>query len=138
VDYQRLRTELTTDPLGRGYAGMPDQQAADDLNSLATGRTRARTAVPTQEVFNAIDNAAWPGTAILQHKLQCVLGMPVVDASNANTRGILGAVFPNSGATAATNQRLQALATEAVSRAAELGLEAPSALDVQRARSGVW
>lgn len=29
-----LKSEITADPLGRGYAGMTDQQVADDLNSV--------------------------------------------------------------------------------------------------------
>ncbi len=32
--YQDLNTELTTDPLSRGYSGMTDAQAADDLNTV--------------------------------------------------------------------------------------------------------
>lgn len=142
MDYALLRTELLTNPAGLagGYTGLTDQAAADKLNALDTGRTRARTAVPVQEIFNAIDNAAWPSTAALQNKLSGVLSMPVVDASNTNTRGILGSIFPNSGATANTNGRLLALSTEAVSRAAELGLSLVTAGDVERARSktGGW
>ena len=34
VNIADLAVELSTDPLGRGYSGMTDQQAADDLNTL--------------------------------------------------------------------------------------------------------
>ena len=34
ADLQILRTELLIDPLGRGYSGMTDQQAADNLNMV--------------------------------------------------------------------------------------------------------
>lgn len=34
ADLAALKTELTTDPLGRGYAGMTDVQAADSLNAV--------------------------------------------------------------------------------------------------------
>lgn len=54
MDYQVLHTELTTDPFTLGYAGETDQQAADTLNSLTTGRTRNRTSVPPNEVLGAI------------------------------------------------------------------------------------
>jgi len=138
MDYAKLRAELLTDPVALGYAGQTDQQAADLLNSLTTGRTQPRTQVPVAELFNAIDNGGWPTTALTQDKLAAVLNMQVIDASNANTRGIIGSIFPNSGATAATNARLQALATRTVSRATELGLEVVAPLDVNRARSGVW
>ena len=140
MDYAKLRTELTTDPVALGYAGLTDQAAADKLNALDTGRTRNRTAVPVQEVFNAIDDGAWPSTTILQDKLRGILGMPVVDASNTNTRGIFGAIFPNSAPTANTRTRLLALATETVSRATELGLGTVTAGDVNlaRAKTGGW
>lgn len=138
MDYAALRAELTTDPVALGYAALTDTQAAAKLNAVDTGRTQNRTAVPVQEVFNAVNDAAWPSTAILQDKWRGVLSMPAVDASNTNTRGILGAVFPNSGATAATNGRLLALSTQTVSRATELGLGPVLASDVTKARAGVW
>lgn len=138
MNYPVLRAELLTDPVALGYAALSDQAAADKLNATNTGRTRPQTDVPVQEVFNAIDNAAWPSTAILQDKLRGVLSMPVVDASNTNTRGILGAIFPASGVTLATNGRLLALGTETVSRAVELALETVLLVDVARARAGVW
>jgi len=34
VDYAALRTEIDTDPLVRGYAGMTDQQIAESMNAL--------------------------------------------------------------------------------------------------------
>lgn len=142
MNYALLRTELLTNPAGLtgGYTGLTDQAAADLLNSLTTGRTRPRTAVPIQEVFNVVDNAAWPSTAALQDKWTGVLSMPVVDASNTNTRGILGAIFPAAGATLNTNTRLLALATETISRATELGFGVVAAGDVNlaRAKTGGW
>lgn len=138
MDYAVLRAELLTDPLPLGYGPLNDGAVAAKLNATDTGRTRARTRVEITEVFNAVDNGAWPSTAILQDKWRAILSMPFVDASNTNTRGILGAIFPNTGATAATNGRLLALATQTVSRATELGLESVAAADVAAARAGVW
>lgn len=139
MDYTALRSELLTDPVTLGYAGQNDTQAAATLNSLTTGRTRNRTAVPVQEVFNAIDDGAWPAVGSLSaDKLAAILSMPVVDASNTNTRGIFGAVFPNSGATAATRTRLLAIGTETVSRAVELGLGPVIVSDVTKARTNTW
>lgn len=138
MDYGTLAAELTNDPVGLGYAGLTNAQAAAKLNATNTGRTRNRARVEVTEVFNCIDDGAWPATAILQDKLRGVLSMPYVDASNTNTRGILGAIFPNSGATAATRTRLLALGTEAISRATELGLGYVSEGDVALARGGTW
>ena len=43
-----LNEELTNDPLGRGYAGMDDQQATDDLNTFY----RSTAAIDSGEVLN--------------------------------------------------------------------------------------
>lgn len=143
MDYQKLRTELTTDPVALGYSGLTDTPAAAKLNALDTGRTLNRTSVPTSEVRNAIEDGAWPdpgnaSTRVSESKLRALLQMASIDASNANIRAAFGTIFPNSGATAATRTALLALATRTVSRAEELGLEAVTPVDVTRARAGVW
>lgn len=139
MDYPVLAAELTNDPVSLGYAGLTHAQAAAKLNATNTGRTRNRTAVTSREVFNCIDSGAWPAAGSqAAHMLQVVLAMDYIDASNTNTRGILGTVFPNSGATAATRTRLLALATEPISRATELNLETVTEGDVARARAGTW
>lgn len=137
-DYARLRAELLADPAGLGYAGLSDQAASDRIGATDTGRTLARTAVPASEILGAIDNGAWPTTAILQDKLRGVLGIDPIDTSNDNIRGILGAIFPVGGQTGATRTRLLALSERTVSRAEELGLGAIEAEDVRIARSGIW
>lgn len=137
--YTALTAEIATDPLTvanaagwntgsgykRPYVQLSDQQIADKLNAIDTGRTVPRTEVPTSEVLGAIDNAAWPSTALSQDKLRTMTTVVLIDASNVNVRGIFGAIFPNSGATAATNQRLSALANRTASRAEELDLGGP-------------
>lgn len=139
MDYPVLKNELQLDPVSLGYSALTDTQAAAKLNAVDTGRTLNRTAVPAQEVFNAIDDGAWPTAGSLsESKLRTVLGMPAVDASNTNTRGIFGAVFPNTGATAATRTRLLAIGTQTVSRAQELGLGPVLVSDVTKARTNTW
>jgi hypothetical protein len=137
-DYRLLRDELINDPVGLGYSGLSNGAAAARLNATDTGRTLPRSRVEVTEIFNAIDDGAWPATAILQDKLRGILAMPFIDASNTNTRGIFGAIFPNSGATAATRGRLLALSTRTVSRAEELGLGLVNEGDVALARGGEW
>lgn len=142
MDYAKLRTEITTDPAALGYAalGTNDSAIAAKLNATDTGRTMPRTAVPIAEFFNQIDDGAWPSTAILQNKLSGLLTMQTIDASNTNVRGIIGTIFPNSGATAATRTRLLALQNQAVSRAIELGLGAVTEGDcnLARTKAGGW
>lgn len=138
MDYAALRNELLTDPLPLSYSGLTDAQAAAKLNATDTGRTQARTAVSASEILGAIDDGAWPSTTILQDKLRNILSIDPIDASNTNIRGVIGAVFPNSGGTAATRTRLLALSARTVSRAEELGLGVVATIDVARARAGAW
>lgn len=52
-----IKTELTGDPLARGYAGMSDQAATDDLNTEY--RELNKTDMTGTEVYNAIDPAEY-------------------------------------------------------------------------------
>lgn len=142
--YEALRAEVTADPVTLGYAGKTDQQIADLLNATNTGRTLARTHVDTWELIGAVQSgtpsAAWPAPASKQESmLLAIMGLSFVDVSNPNIRAIFGEIFPNSGNTATTRANLLALSTRAASRADELNLGgAVTALDVNRAKAGVW
>jgi hypothetical protein len=130
VDYRALKNEVDGDPASLGYAGKTNQQIVDLLNATNTGRTLPNTAVPVQDIFNAIDNADWPAVAsVSESKLQTLLQMPSIDASNANTRAIMSSIF---GAGTQTRTNLLALANRTVSRAQELGLEPVTLVDVRR------
>lgn len=135
MDFPKLRLELITDPVTLGYAGKADQQAADLLNSTTTGRTATRTSVTKREVFNAIVDADWPSTAVLQNKLIVLFSQDAVDPSNTNVRGVIASIF---GAGTTSRANLLALSTQTVSRAAELGLEVVQAGHVQGARANLW
>ena len=115
---QALIDELTGDPLGRGYAGMTDEQVVASLNTV--DRDRFRSNIPNREVFGAIDLTEYKAlTAAERQALDLVMAMDAVDATDANTRVLLGTIFPQGSTTRAN---LIALAEETVSRAAELGL----------------
>lgn len=139
MNYPVLRTELLGDPLGLGYVGESDAQAAATLNSLTTGRTEARTNVPGNDVLHAIvsaDLAALTTNQLLQLLiLLFTAGTDGLDASNANIRGDFTNIF--TGKTTTLNA-LGALASGTVSRAQELNLDPVSPTDVTVARSGTW
>lgn len=139
MDYPRLQAEINADPVTLGYSGKTDQQIADLLNSTTTSRTLPQTRVDTTQILGVIQVAAWPtvGSAS-ESQLLAILGMPFVDASNINIRGIFGSIFPNSGGTVTTRNNLLALATRTVSRADELSLGLVLAVDVTRAKAGAW
>ena len=61
MDIDKLRDELTTDPLARGYSGMSDKEAADDLNTEY--RTTPKATITGDEAFTATDaSSTWmPG-----------------------------------------------------------------------------
>ena len=53
MNYLVLTEEITLDPLSRGYAGMTDQEAADDLNTKY--REDDVKVVSGSQILNAID-----------------------------------------------------------------------------------
>lgn len=114
----RLKTELVSDPLGRGYAAMTAQQAADSLNVV--DRSRPRANLSGSEVFQALDVAELNGLSdVRQDRVLAVLGFD----GGVNLWGKEGALFQAYfGAQSTTGQALLALRSETVSRATEIGI----------------
>ena len=138
MDYQALHDELTNDPLARGYAGMTDEQAAADLNTVY--RTRNRASLSGDEVFqatvpaefNALSDGSGNNTADIQSHWIGFCGRETIDPfATANVQFVIDTF--GSGSTTVSN--LQALRVEDVSRAEELGLGTVTAGDVQKARA---
>ncbi len=116
TDIDALRDELINDPLARGYSGMSDEAAADDLNSLTTGRTRPRTSMTSTEVWQAIDVTELRALADGDRSLvMAVLQFESIDPFR-NEATLFIALF---GAPSATITALQAARQETVSRAVE-------------------
>lgn len=137
ADIQALKAELDADPLGRGYAGMNGQQVVDDLNTAY--RTRNRSSVSGDEVFNAADGAELSalasGAAGNQRKFQMFLalcGRDAVDPFGTANVSLIQEIF---GGGSATVTALNALRTEQVSRAQELGFFDLAAWHVDAARN---
>lgn len=113
---QVLADELTTDPLTRGYAAMTDQQAADDLNTIY--RTWNRINVPLTELVEGIVYAEYIALTDAQRQyIDLLIRAEVTNVNSGNPRTGLLAIF-----TAGTDTRsnLAGMATETISRAAEL------------------
>lgn len=114
-----LKDEVTNDPLGRGYAGMDDVAAADDLNTAY--RTRNRATMTASEVYNAIDQTEWAAlTADQRQELWNILHLGEV-----NPFGLEAARFQSIFGAGATLTVLQAARLESITRAQELGLRSP-------------
>lgn len=121
MDLAALEAELTTDPLGRGYSGMTDQEVADSLN--AENRNRDREIIETWEILEATSPSEWAAlSAAEKQRYQTLTGVGRINVKAPNIRSALGAMF---GAGTDTRTALVALQTESISRAQELGHRRP-------------
>jgi hypothetical protein len=118
-DIARLKTELTDDPLSRGYAGMTDKQAADNLNDVID-RIPPGFLVESSVVFQQVDQAEYDAlTNANEDKMWNVLHLGMLDPWGVEA-SLLTDVF---GAGSTTITTLQAWRNGLrVSRAAELNL----------------
>jgi len=87
---EQLQSELSNDPLGRGYAAMTDQQVADDLNDVS--REVLYNKLSGSTIFNAINPSEF--VALTDQNKQLVrdvfsLGDTVDVGPNTNARDVL-------------------------------------------------
>ncbi len=111
-----LKTELTTDPLTRGYSGMTDLQATDDLNTVY--RTRNKTIMTSTEVFNAIDKTEFNDLSVTNKKLV----WDILHLGELNPFGLEADLFQDIFGGSTTITSLQTLRKDNISRGAELGI----------------
>jgi len=113
-----LRTEVQTDPLGRGYSGMTSAVLLANLQTV--NRTRNKTGLTPSEVYQNIDQIQWAGlSASEQDEVWNILhlGDPLDPFGREATRFI--AIF---GGGSATITALQALRIDNISRLEEIGI----------------
>lgn len=125
-----LKAEIDSDPLTRGYAGMTDAEVADSLNTADRGSFR--TGIPAAEIFSALDLTEYGALSGSEREaFALIVALGSIDATDANTRTLLGTIFPDPST---TRTNLLALAQETVSRGVELGLGAVKIGHVEEAR----
>ena len=128
-----IKDELDTDTLGRGYSGMTDVQATDDLNTQY--RTRVKALVSGAEAFQVTDPAEFDGLAAQADRAEW-LSMCAIDSLNpANGTPAAAVATRIFGGGSVTVAALVAFRTEAISRAIELGFGNVVVGSVQHARS---
>lgn len=150
--YDILRSELTADPLGRGYAGMSDADAASSLN--VANRTLRRL-VPTWEVKqHAIENGYWAAVKITA---EGGAGIPIevrglaisardwiddaagkiqtLDMDRPSTLAMIAGMVASTLMTQGNADSLSALANQSISRATEIGWPPVTEHDIAAARS---
>lgn len=126
-----LRTELTDDPLTRGYSGMTTEQVRVSL--CTEDRPADVDSVSGQDIFEAVVPADYTALSVESKQLfGTIVGMGTIKVGGANTKAALANMF--SGATA-TLAALVALQTRQVSRLVELGLPVPALSDIDKARA---
>jgi len=113
-----LRDELLNDPLGRGYAGMTDEQAATSLNTA--DRTVIAQFISGSDVFNATDDAEYAALTDAQKSAwDALCAIDQIDTSSGVAKAREAELF---GAGTATRSNLVALRQSTVSRLTELGI----------------
>ncbi len=124
-----LKTELLTDPEGRGYSGLSDEDAAADLNTA--WETRDRELMSASEVYNAIDQTGWSAlTGVQQQEVWDILHLGDVNPFGREATRFI-ALF---GAGSATLIALAAARVEAITRAQKLGIPTVKGGHVEEAR----
>lgn len=130
ANYASLSDEIATDPLGRGYAGMTDAEAADDLNTAY--RSRNRAAISGDEAFQATDTTQFAALTDVSRQLWLAFcGRAAIDPFATANVAFVQWLF---GAGTQTLINLAAIRAEPISRSEELGLWAVTAADVGRVR----
>lgn len=132
ANLERLKEELDDDPLGRGYSGMTDEEAADSLN--AVNRSVAPPAISTEVFLRGLVKSEWDTLSTADHLyISMIMGREVIDIrAGTETRNALVALFPPGSS---TRDNLLSLAMVEVSRADELGLGRIYAGTVAQARA---
>lgn len=131
MDYAALKSELITDPLGRGYSGMTDAEAATDLNTAY--RSRTVTVVGGGSVLNATDDAEFGALTDEQKSRWLALcGIEKINVSSGVAKSLEADLF---GPGTATRTALLVLKNESISRVEELNLPRIQEPDVNYARN---
>ena len=130
-----LKTELTTDPLARGYAGLSDAEATANINDDTTAalkRTLPKGGLTGDELFTATAAGEFAALADARQQMWVSWCGTSRDPYNAANVAFVRYIF---GADSATQANLQALRVRTVSRAVELGLGKQRVGDIQMARA---
>lgn len=117
-----LQAELTSDPLGRGYDGMTDQEKVDSLKT--TDRTRPRTVMSAGEVMEHIDSAEFTTLdAAATTRVDRILGLGAeIIIGPGNSHNAVQELIAAFGGGSATIAALAAARDVPISRLDELGI----------------
>lgn len=136
MDYQAIKSELDTDPLGVGYSGMTDGQVVVALNSTSSpyGRTVVKASLNGASVFEATNSTEFDALTDAQRSEWLSLcAIESLDPANGTPAAATATRIFGGGSTTVAN--LQTLRSEVVGRGTELGFGNVNVGDVQNARA---
>jgi hypothetical protein len=134
MNHSKLRDELTIDPLGRGYSGIADEQAADDLMSkyrtLVSPITMANIIrwSARHDTIHALETAVASGVADKRRLARAALALiespqiDTLDLGDVEISGMFDALVTLGVFTSAEQDDLVAFGASLISRATEIGL----------------
>ena len=134
MNYSKLADELTNDPLGRGYSGMSDEEAANDLMSeyrtlyspITMGNI-IRWAARYDAIYS-LETAVTSGDADKRRLARAALAMiespqvDTLDIGDVEISGMFDELVTLGVFTSAEQDDLVAFGTSTISRATEVGL----------------
>jgi len=117
-----IRAELDTDPLGRGYSGMADGVAKNNMNTVID-RTRVKASMTAEEILGSVDTVEYAALADLNRDafglVMTAAGDGGVDPADGQPAANVVVLAFGGGSTTVTN--LASARNESVSRGVELG-----------------
>lgn len=129
MDLQALKTEITADPLARGYSAMTDEQVAESLNK--EDRQPNRDTLDSGRFVGSIVAADYAALTADQRDRVRLLATPALLFVSTHIRQELGGMFP---ANSPTRANLIAALKRSGSRGEELGLGRVTPSNVADAR----
>ena len=130
MDIAALASELTVDPLGRGYSGMSNAEATASLNTV--NRDVDVTSITGDRIFAATDSAEFIVLSDIKKQLWLSFcGRSEVDPFGTSNVAFVTWLF---GGGSTTGSNLAGVRQQSISRAQELGLGIVREGDVERAR----
>ena len=133
MDLMALSSELTVDPLARGYSGMTYAEIVTSLNTK--NRTRVLDTLSSAQIYEAIVPSEFQALTDAQRLLirdVFGLGNSVQVGPSTNARSVLVGIL-GGGSDSIT--ALAALLEETISRATELGLGIVTEGDIIKAEA---
>jgi len=115
---EQLASEISNDPLGRGYSTMTDQEVADDLNT--SYRTRNLNSFSGDFMFTQTDFTEFQG--LTDHKQQLWISFTSKASVDPWAQTNVDFVTNLFGSNSSTVSALSNARTEGITRAEELGI----------------